>query len=125
MNNASGNNTVTHDNKHLIRKPKSEHDLTTTGGINSSSSTSVVDYERNPETEWRRNWQPDLKCCPWRILQADHYVYLVKANFLPDSYQFLITDLSHFWYESVTHSEFFESTSGERLFFFISNIKLY
>lgn len=116
MNNASDNGTVTqhtNNNKHVVHiKPKFEDcNMTTTGllfsgGINNSSSCSVVDNNNADETEWRRDWQPDLKCCPWKVLQADHYVYLVKANFLHDSYQFLITDLNHFWYESITHSEF-------------------
>lgn len=58
------------------------------------------------ENEWRRNWQPDLKCCPWKLLQTADCVYLVKTHFWPDSYQFLITDLSKFWYESISRSEF-------------------
>lgn len=122
MNNASDNETVTqhtNNNKHVVHiKPKFEDcNMTTTGLLlsggnnnnnnsNNSSSCSVVDNNNADETEWRRDWQPDLKCCPWKVLQADHYVYLVKANFLHDSYQFLITDLNHFWYESITHSEF-------------------
>ncbi|CAE1323626.1 NHEJ1 [Acanthosepion pharaonis] len=107
MNNASDNETVTqhtNNNKHVVHiKPKFEDcNMTTTGLLLSG----VVDNNNADETEWRRDWQPDLKCCPWKVLQADHYVYLVKANFLHDSYQFLITDLNHFWYESITHSEF-------------------
>ncbi|GFO20389.1 non-homologous end-joining factor 1 [Plakobranchus ocellatus] len=60
------------------------------------------------ELEWRRQWKPDLSSCPWKPLQtfnADlvrECLYLVKTKFLDDAYEFLITDMIHFWYESLS-----------------------
>ena len=50
------------------------------------------------ELNWRRQWKPDLLSCPWRCLGADNNLF-IKANFLADSYEVLVTDLAHFWHE--------------------------
>ncbi|XP_029633396.1 non-homologous end-joining factor 1-like isoform X4 [Octopus sinensis] len=57
------------------------------------------------ETKWRSLWKPDLKCCPWRILQADEYVYLIKTRFGENCYECMITDLTNYWCESLTERE--------------------
>ncbi|GAB1600361.1 non-homologous end-joining factor 1-like isoform X2 [Argonauta hians] len=58
------------------------------------------------ETKWRNLWKPDLKCSPWRVLQADEYVYMIKTRFGDNCYECMITDLTNYWCESLTENEF-------------------
>lgn len=61
------------------------------------------------ELQWRRQWKPDLSACPWKPLPASLTTFdantvscfLVKSKFHNDSYEFLITDMVHFWYEKL------------------------
>ncbi|RUS86921.1 hypothetical protein EGW08_005326 [Elysia chlorotica] len=60
------------------------------------------------ELQWRRQWKPDLSACPWKPLpiskvQADTAdCFLVKSKFHDDFYEFLMTDMVHFWYERLS-----------------------
>ncbi|OWF35318.1 non-homologous end-joining factor 1-like [Mizuhopecten yessoensis] len=53
------------------------------------------------EIDWRRRWKPDLSSCPWQPIEVDGIKYLIKFRFTEDSYEILITDLVHFWYEEL------------------------
>ncbi|KAK0049944.1 non-homologous end-joining factor 1 [Biomphalaria pfeifferi] len=58
------------------------------------------------ELLWRRHWKPDLYACPWKPLDlADGKHYLIKSKFDDSSYELLVTDLSRFWYESLSGSK--------------------
>lgn len=54
------------------------------------------------EVEWRRKWKPGLAASPWQSLKVDDRTYLIKYCFSQDSYEILITDLTNFWYESIS-----------------------
>ncbi|GFR62783.1 non-homologous end-joining factor 1 [Elysia marginata] len=60
------------------------------------------------ELQWRRQWKPDLSVCPWKplpVTKVDSNTsssrFLVKSKFSSDVYEFLITDMVHFWYEKL------------------------
>lgn len=56
------------------------------------------------EVQWRRRWKPDLKSCPWQKLNVngpDFTHLFVKAKFSDNSYEFLASNLTEFWYEKV------------------------
>ncbi|XP_060077225.1 non-homologous end-joining factor 1-like [Ylistrum balloti] len=53
------------------------------------------------EIEWRRKWKPDLGSCPWQAIEVEGIKYLIKFRFTENSYEILITDLVHFWYEEL------------------------
>ena len=54
------------------------------------------------EVEWRRKWKPGLTASPWQSLKLEGLSYLIKYCFSQDSYEVLITDLTNFWYESIS-----------------------
>ncbi|KAJ8307009.1 hypothetical protein KUTeg_015093 [Tegillarca granosa] len=53
------------------------------------------------EIQWRRQWKPDLRSCPWQPITIDGESYLIKTKFTQDSYEILVTDLTNFWYEEL------------------------
>ena len=62
------------------------------------------------ELQWRRQWKPDLSALPWKPLPVtkvddddddDARCFLVKSKFQNDTYEFLVTDMMHFWYEKL------------------------
>ncbi|CAL1528364.1 unnamed protein product [Lymnaea stagnalis] len=54
------------------------------------------------ELQWRRRWKPNLHSSPWKQLNIDNAnKYLFKIKFDDNSYEFLITDMTMFWYESI------------------------
>ncbi|BFZ22488.1 hypothetical protein BsWGS_25527 [Bradybaena similaris] len=62
------------------------------------------------ELQWRRRWKPDLKHSPWKPLEQvdvqdsedSSHKYFMKTKFDDSSYELLLTDLTHFWYEQLT-----------------------
>ena len=54
------------------------------------------------EVEWRRKWKPGLTASPWQSLKLEDTTYLIKYCFSQDSYEILITDSTHFWFEGIS-----------------------
>lgn len=42
-----------------------------------------------------------MRSCPWQPVEIGGDRYLIKFRFTQDSYEILITDLVHFWYEEI------------------------
>ena len=57
------------------------------------------------EVEWRRKWKPTLTAYPWQPIKIHGTVYMIKYKFTPNSYELLLTDLKHFWYEELADNK--------------------
>lgn len=62
------------------------------------------------EIEWRRTWKPNLKTKSWKPLSINNTTYLVKYLFTDTSYEILITNFTHAWYEHVEGAEVIHRT---------------
>ncbi|XP_070550387.1 non-homologous end-joining factor 1-like [Ptychodera flava] len=53
----------------------------------------------NKELSWRRHWKPDLMANTWQPLTIQRNQYFIKFHMNDDSYEILVNDRVHTWYE--------------------------